>query len=90
MLELVRAYTRARPGNPLARFLPALRRVNGTSSHVGWDGGSSPPGGVPAKTRAFRRAQDRERDRVYFGPAVSLAKSDGVRALGQFAYYDRP
>ena len=35
MLEVVRAYTRARPRNPLARYLPALRRVNGTDSHKG-------------------------------------------------------
>src|SRR5687767_10319610 len=30
MLELVEAYTVAAPGNGLARFLPALRAVNGT------------------------------------------------------------
>ena len=36
----------------------------------------------------MRRAQDAERDRVYFRPAVKLAKADGLRALGQFAYYD--
>ena len=36
----------------------------------------------------MRRAQDGERDRVYFRPAVKLAKADGLRALGQFAYYD--
>ena len=31
MLAVVTAYRRARPGNPLARFIPALRRVNGGS-----------------------------------------------------------
>jgi chitosanase len=36
----------------------------------------------------MRRAQDAERDGVYFRPAVKLAKADGLRALGQFAYYD--
>jgi chitosanase len=36
----------------------------------------------------MRRARDAERDRVYFRPAVKLAKADGLRALGQFAYYD--
>ena len=25
---------------------------------------------------------------MYFDPAVALAKTDGLRALGQFAYYD--
>jgi chitosanase len=29
-----------------------------------------------------------ERDRVYFNPTVKQAKSDGLRALGQFTYYD--
>ena len=36
----------------------------------------------------FQRAQRIERDRVYFNPAVALAQADGLRALGQFAYYD--
>src|SRR5690349_2698735 len=35
MLELVEAYTAAAPANGLARFLPALRSVNGTASHAG-------------------------------------------------------
>jgi chitosanase len=35
MLALVHAYARAEPGDPLARFVPALRRVNGTASHRG-------------------------------------------------------
>src|ERR1700754_342085 len=35
MLVVVRRYTRAEPHNPLARFLPAVRRVNGSDSHRG-------------------------------------------------------
>src|SRR6476469_3138411 len=35
MLEVVRAYTHARPRNELRRFIPALRRVNGSASHKG-------------------------------------------------------
>src|SRR5437868_8254152 len=35
MLELVRAYAHRRPHSALARFLPALRHVNGTASHRG-------------------------------------------------------
>jgi chitosanase len=88
MLEVVQAYTHARRHNPLARFLPALKRVNGSASHAGlgrpfvaaWRRAASRP--------AFRRAQNRERDRVYFNPAVALATADGLRSLGQFAYYD--
>jgi chitosanase len=88
MLEVVTMYTHARPRNPLARFLPALRRVNGTPSHRGLGSRFVAAWKRSAKDRAFRRAQEDERDRVYFNPAVGLAKSDGLRALGQFAYYD--
>src|ERR1700760_3230066 len=35
MLQLVRAYVAAAPGDPLAPFLPALRQVDGTASHRG-------------------------------------------------------
>jgi chitosanase len=88
MLQLVRRYTRAQRRNPLARFLPALRRVNGTASHKGLGRRFVAAWRRAAKRRAFRRAQDAERDRVYFNPSVALAKADGLDALGQFAYYD--
>lgn len=88
MLQIVAAYRRSRPGNVLARFLPALRAVNGTASHKGlgrpfvraWKRAANDP--------VFRRLQDRERDRVYFYPAVRRAKADGLGTLGQFIYYD--
>jgi chitosanase len=88
MLQLVRSYAAAEPGDPLARFLPALRRVDGSASHAGLG-----PPFVSAWRRAaedpvFRRLQLRELDRVYFDPAVSRAKADGLGTLGQFIYYD--
>ncbi len=88
MLEVMRAYTKARPRNRLARFLPALRRVNGTSSHRGLGRRFVSAWRRAAKDKAFQRAQNRERDSVYFNPSVKLAKADGLGALGQFAYYD--
>ncbi|MFF0203726.1 chitosanase [Streptomyces sp. NPDC005017] len=88
MLELVERYTAAKPGNPLARYLNALRAVNGTDSHEGLDPGFPNAWREAARDPAFQAAQEAERDRVYFNPAVSQAKSDGLRALGQFAYYD--
>jgi chitosanase len=88
MLELVRRYTRASPRNPLRRFLPALRRVNGTASHKGLGRPFVAAWRRAAKRRDFRRAQNAERDRVYFNPSVALAKADALDALGQFAYYD--
>jgi chitosanase len=88
MLKLVELYTRRKPGNVLAKYLPALRRVNGTDSHKGLDPGFTKDWKTAAKDPAFRRAQNHERDRVYFNPAVRRAKKDGLRALGQFVYYD--
>src|ERR1044072_993805 len=37
MLDLVELYADRKPGNVLAKSLPALRRVNGTDSHNGLD-----------------------------------------------------
>lgn len=88
MLEVVKAYTRAKPRNGLARFLRALRRVNGTDSHAGLGRPFVRAWRRAARRPAFRRAQNRERDTTYFDPAVALAKRDGLGALGQFAYYD--
>jgi chitosanase len=88
MLAVVARYVRHEPDNPLTPFLPALRRVDGTSSRQGlgtpfvraWHRAAGDP--------AFRRAQDHFRDAWYFDPAVHLAQRDGLGDLGQFAYYD--
>ncbi|MGW5327301.1 chitosanase [Streptomyces sp. NPDC004014] len=88
LLTLVERYTKAHPGNGLAPYLPALRRVDGTGSHQGLDPGFTAAWKAEAKLPAFRAAQERERDRVYFDPAVRLAKLDGLGTLGQFVYYD--
>ena len=88
MLELVEAYTATKPGNVLAKYLPALRNVNGTDSHAGLDPNFTGDWRTAAADPVFQAAQEAERDRVYFNPSVRDGKSDGVRALGQFAYYD--
>lgn len=88
MLDLVQLYTDREPGNPLAGYLPALRDVNGTDSHSGLGSGFVSAWKSAAKDTAFQTAQNDERDRVYFDPAVSRGKSDGIGVLGQFAYYD--
>ncbi|MEU5094250.1 chitosanase [Streptomyces sp. NPDC020996] len=88
MLTLVDRYTKAHPGNGLAGYLPALRKVDGTDSHEGLDPGFTAAWRAEARRPAFRAAQDEERDRVYFDPAVRLAKLDGLGTLGQFVYYD--
>jgi chitosanase len=88
MLDLVEYYTDQKPGNGLAKYLPALRKVDGTDSHSGLGSAYVKAWKAEAKVSAFQAAQEHERDRVYFNPAVSQAKSDGLRALGQFIYYD--
>lgn len=88
MLELVELYAERKPGNVLSKYLPALRKVNGTDSHKGLDPNFTRDWRTAAKDPAFQQAQNDERDRVYFNPAVQQAKADGLRALGQFIYYD--
>jgi chitosanase len=88
MLDLVVAYTNQKPNNVLAKYLSALRKVNGTASHAGLDPNFTKDWVTAAKDSVFQKAQNDERDRVYFNPAVTQAKQDGLRALGQFIYYD--
>ncbi|PJM94620.1 chitosanase [Streptomyces sp. CB01373] len=88
LLTLVERYTRAHPDNGLAPYLPALREVDGTDSHDGLDPGFTAAWKAESERPAFRKAQERERDRSYFDPAVRLAKLDGLGTLGQFIYYD--
>jgi hypothetical protein len=88
MLEVVQDYANREPGNGLASYLPALKKVNGTASHTGLGTPYVTAWHKAASDTVFQAAQDAERDSVYFNPAVNQAKADGLRALGQFAYYD--
>ncbi len=88
MLDLVEYYTQIKPGNVLAKYLPALRKVDGSDSHAGLDPNFTKDWAKAAQDADFRKAQDHERDRVYFDPAVNQGKADGVGVLGQFIYYD--
>jgi chitosanase len=88
MLEVVQAYANAKPGNILASYLPALKKVNNSDSHAGLDPNFPRDWRTAATDPVFQAAQENERDRVYFNPAVQQAKQDGLYALGQFIYYD--
>ncbi|MFH8466265.1 chitosanase [Streptomyces sp. NPDC017991] len=88
MLDLVELYTQREPGNPLAGYLPALRRVDGSDSHEGLDPGYPDAWRRAAQDQVFEQAQNDERDRVYFNPAVQRGTADGIGTLGQFTYYD--
>lgn len=93
MLELVQAYQAAAGPDDaaaadLAKYLPALKKVNNSASHAGLGAGFEKAWKAAAADPVFQQAQDAERDRVYFDPAVSQAKADGLGTLGQFVYYD--
>ena len=88
LLAVVTEYTRRKPGNLLAPYLPALRTVDGSDSHAGLDPGFPVAWKLAARDPVFQKVQEDERDRMYFAPALSLARADGLRALGQFAYFD--
>jgi chitosanase len=88
MLEVVQGYTDREPGNGLAKYLPALRKVNGSDSHAGLGSAFTTAWKAAAKDTVFQAAQNAERDGTYFDPAVSQGKSDGIGTLGQFIYYD--
>src|SRR5262245_55620873 len=82
MLDLVQLYADRKPGNVLAKYLPALRNVNGTDSHAGLDPNFPRDWRTAAQDTAFQQAQNDERDRVYFNPAVQQGKADGLGVLG--------
>ncbi|KPC68354.1 chitosanase, partial [Streptomyces sp. NRRL WC-3753] len=88
MLDLVELYTKRKPGNVLAKYLPALRKVNGSDSHAGLGSAFEKDWKKAAQDKDFQQAQNDERDRVYFNPAVKQGKADKIGMLGQFAYYD--
>ena len=88
MLDLVQHYDSLAPNNVLAKYVGALQSVNGTASHAGLDPNFTRDWVTAANDPLFQKAQNDERDGMYFDPAVSQAKADGLRALGQFIYYD--
>lgn len=89
MLDVVQFYTQLKPNNNiLAKYIPALERVDGSSSHSGLDPTFVKDWKTAAEDPLFQQAQDHERDTVYFNPAIQQAKADGLQALGQFIYFD--
>ena len=88
MLTMVELYDELAPNNVLSKYLPALKKVDGTPATDGLGKAFERDWQAAAADPKFREAQDRERDRTYFDPAVALAQADGLHELGQFAYYD--
>ncbi|MEV5507956.1 chitosanase [Streptomyces orinoci] len=91
-LQVVQAYTDRVPDNPLARFIPELRRLADT--------GSGDTSGLPeadyiaawkaaAADPVFRQVQDAQVDARYFNPAMRDADQLGLNtALARAELYD--
>ncbi|HSX00420.1 MAG TPA: chitosanase [Patescibacteria group bacterium] len=89
LLKLVQVYDTLSPNNVLTKYIPALKKIGSfDATHAGLDPNFTKDWKTAAKDIKFQQAQNSERDRVYFNPAVAQGKADGLRALGQFAYYD--
>lgn len=88
LLQVVRRYQRLAPGNRLVKYLPALRKVNGTSSHRGLGSAFIRDWHRAAKDPRMVKAQNELVDQMYLKPAVHAAQRDGLSPLGQYIYYD--
>lgn len=88
--EVVKQYTKKVPVNPLAKYLPELKRLTNQKS--------SDISGLPeyAETwkslgndASFRAAQDHVVDKIYYLPAMKHAKQIGITyALSKAIFYD--
>jgi chitosanase len=90
MLDVVRRYTKAAPGNALARYLPRLEVLakNEDGSIAGLDG--LPAAWAEAsKDAQFRATQDKVVDATYFVPAMGHADAVGATLpLSRAVLYD--
>jgi chitosanase len=95
MLELVKYYASTAPGNSLQMYIPALQKIMAapyarrpalSQTLLGPAFGSA--WAAAAGTAEFQAAQRRERDRVYWNPAVAAANADSLSPLGLYIYYD--
>ncbi len=78
MLEVVRYYNKIAPDNLLTPFLPALKKVDGTSSRVGLGPAFRAAWKTAAGDPQFRKAQDHERA-ARIGPIHLLRRHRDAR-----------
>ena len=84
-----RSALHARPArNPLVRFLPALRRVNGSARTPVSGRRSSPPGGAPRSCARSGARRIASATASISAPPWPSRRRTACSALGQFAYYD--
>lgn len=87
--QVVQRYVRLKSyHNGLRRYLPALRRINGSASHAGLGSGFVKAWQQAAKDPQMMRAQDTILNRQYLRPVLKAAKQDNLSPLGQYIYYD--
>ena len=88
LLDVVKRYTELKPKNELKKYIPALKKVNGTDSHDGLGSDFERDWKHAAKSKEMRQAQNDILDKQYMNVALHYAKKDGLRPLGQYIYYD--
>ena len=88
LLDVVEHYTELKPNNELEKYIPALKKVNGTDSHNGLGEAFEKAWRAAAKTDEMIQAQNDILDEQYMFPAVEYANKDGLSPLGQYIYYD--
>lgn len=88
LLDVVKRYTELKPKNKLKKYIPALKKVNGTDSHRGLGKDFEKAWRSAAKTKEMIQAQNDILNEQYMYPAINYAKKDGLSPLGQYIYYD--
>jgi len=88
LLKVVNRYQQLAPRNRLKKYLPALRKVNGSASHRGLGSTFVRDWHQAAKDQRLVRAQNDVVEQMYLRPAVKAAQKDGLAPLGQYIYYD--
>ena len=82
MLAVVRRFDRLEPHNILSPFLPALEKADGTSSREGLGDLFIHAWKMAAHDANFKHAQNAERDKTYFDPAVEAGAARWIAGAG--------
>ncbi len=89
LLEVVQRYTQLKPGNELAKYLPALEADNNSDSTKGLSGFEKAWKHASDNDPALNQAQDEVYDELYFNPAMARAEAAGIHtAVGQLIVLD--
>ena len=88
LLKVVQEYQKLEPKNKLVKFIPALKKVEGSSSHGELGIDFIKAWKQAARDSKFIEAQDKIVKEMYLNPAVHYAKKDNLSPLGQYIYYD--